>query len=49
VKVQFLKLAEAELDDAVEYYNSEQENLGLRFQAEVVRAIDRVMQYPSSY
>lgn len=49
MKVRFLKLAEAELDDAVEYYNSEQENLGLRFQAEVVRAIDRVMQYPSSY
>lgn len=34
---------------AVEYYNSEQENLGLRFQAEVVRAIGRMVQYPSSY
>jgi plasmid stabilization system protein ParE len=49
VKVKFLKPAEAEFDDAVEYYNSEQKGLGLRFQAEVAHALSRVIQYPSSY
>jgi len=35
VKITFLKPAEKELDDAVEYYESEQWGLGIRFQKEV--------------
>ncbi len=39
MKAKFLKPAEAELDDAVEYYDAEQKGLGLRFQAEVAQAL----------
>ena len=35
MKVTFLMPGEKELDDAVEFYESEQEGLGIRFQAVV--------------
>ena len=49
MKTTFLTPAEAELDSAVEYYESERRGLGFGFQAEVVRSLGRVAQYPSSY
>jgi len=49
VKITFLKPAEKELDDAVEYYELEQIGLGIRFQAEVVRSISRIVGQPLSY
>jgi len=49
VKITFLKPAEKELDDAVEYYESEQEGLGIRFQAEVARSLSRIVRQPLSF
>ena len=49
MKVTFLKVAEAEFDDAVAYYDSEQPGLGLRFRAEVSRSLNRIVDFPSAY
>lgn len=49
MKISFLKLAEKELDDAVEYYESEQAGLGTKFREEVLRSLARVVEYPVSY
>jgi plasmid stabilization system protein ParE len=49
VRVKFLKPAELELDDALEYYESEQVGLGLRFLAEVAHSLSRLVEYPQSY
>lgn len=49
MKVTFLKLAEAELDDAFEYYESVQNGLGFRFLAEVELSQTRVTSFPISY
>ena len=46
-KVQFLKLAQQELDDAFNYYEYQQANLGYRFIQEVHDAIELIKLYPS--
>jgi plasmid stabilization system protein ParE len=45
----FLAPAEAELLDAVVYYNSQSEGLGYEFAAEVRRTIERIIQYPEAW
>lgn len=47
-KVQFLKLAQLELDDAVTWYNSQSSNLGVRFLDELDKAVRRIVAYPLS-
>ena len=49
MKVNFLKVAEAELDDAFEYYESVQRSLGFRFLTEVELAKARITKFPLSY
>ncbi|RLA45914.1 MAG: type II toxin-antitoxin system RelE/ParE family toxin [Gammaproteobacteria bacterium] len=49
MKVVFLKIAEAELDHAVEYYESKQPQLGLRFRREVLRSLRRIVEYPTAF
>jgi len=49
VKITFLKPAKKELDDVVEYYESVQAGLGIRFQAEVARSLSRIVRQPLSY
>ncbi len=49
MKVTFLKIAEAELDDAFEYYESVQSSLGFRFLTEAELSIARIQQFPFSY
>jgi mRNA-degrading endonuclease RelE of RelBE toxin-antitoxin system len=49
VKVTFFKIAEAELDDAFEYYESVQNGLGFRFLTEVELSTARIQQFPFSY
>lgn len=49
MKVDFLKLAEMELDRAFEHYQSEQTGLGFRFLKEVRRSVFRLVNYPESY
>ena len=49
MKVTLLKIAEAEFDDAVIHYESEQPGLGARFRSEVSRSLKRIVDFPSSY
>lgn len=41
--IEFLKLAQLELDDAFEYYESELRGLGYKFQIEVKNSIKRIL------
>ena len=45
----FLEVAEAEFNDAFEYYESEQVGLGHRFKFEVSRAVSRITAHPTAY
>lgn len=49
MNVEFLQPAEAELIEAVAYYNRESEGLGFEFAAEVKRTLGRIMQYPDAW
>ncbi|MEL6710899.1 MAG: type II toxin-antitoxin system RelE/ParE family toxin, partial [Pseudomonadota bacterium] len=49
MKISFLKIAQSELDDAFDYYESTQKGLGFRFQSEVANAISRITQFPKIY
>ena len=49
MKVRFLQIAKAELDDAAEYYNRERPGLGYEFVWEVFFAIDRIRQFPEAW
>lgn len=49
MKVRFLKIAETELGDAFEYYQSVQNGLGFRFLSEVELSTMRIQQFPLSY
>lgn len=42
--VEFLTPAQLEFDEAIAWYSSRREGLGLEFAAEVRRAIDRILQ-----
>jgi len=49
MNVHFLAAAEAELHEAIAYYNGQSEGLGYEFAAEVNRAIGRILQYPDAW
>ena len=49
MKVSFLKPAQAEYQDALEYYENEQEGLGVRFGREVSLSISRIVEFPTVY
>ena len=49
MNISFLKVAQLELDEAFEYYESAQEGLGFEFEAEVENAISRMGQFPKMY
>ena len=49
MKILFLRTAQAELDDAVEFYEGEQSGLGFRFQSEVSRSLNLVCNFPNAY
>jgi plasmid stabilization system protein ParE len=49
MNITFLAPAEAELLDAVAYYNTQSEGLGYEFAAEVKRTIERIVQYPEAW
>lgn len=48
MKVQFLALAQKELDDTVDWYNGQATGLGRKFLDEVDRAIRRIVSFPIS-
>ena len=49
MKVEFLAPAEAELMEAVAYYNLQSEGLGFDFAAEVKRTIRRITEFPDAW
>lgn len=49
MKIEFLEAAQAELDDAFEWYEAQQKNLGVQFINEFEAAIKRISIYPESY
>jgi len=49
MRVEFLQLAEQELDDAFEYYEYQQSDLGYRFVDELYHSIELVKFYPSAW
>jgi len=48
MRVEISEFARKELEDAVSYYELEQRGLGLRFQEEIRKTIDRLMIYPNA-
>jgi len=49
MRVDFLDPAEAELLDAIAYYNEQSEGLGYEFAAEVKRTLSRIVQFPDAW
>ena len=49
MKVRFLSVAEAELDETIAYYEEKEKGFGLRFLSEVKNSIDRITSYPDAW
>lgn len=49
MKVRFLSVAEAELEEAISYYEEKEIGLGLRFLSEVKNSVDRIVAYPNAW
>ncbi len=49
MKIEFLEVAQAELDEAFSWYENQQENLGVQFLTEFDAAIRRIAAFPKSY
>lgn len=49
MEIRILEAAEAELDDAVEYYNAESPRLGDKFLLEFIKSVERIKNYPDAW
>ncbi|RJP79412.1 MAG: type II toxin-antitoxin system RelE/ParE family toxin [Desulfobacteraceae bacterium] len=49
MKINFLEIAQIELDDAIEYYNYEIPGLGDAFLTEVLSTLDRIGEFPEAW
>ncbi len=49
MRVEILSAAEAELAEAVSYYNEQSEGLGYDFAAEIKQTIARILQFPDAW
>ncbi|MBX6422792.1 type II toxin-antitoxin system RelE/ParE family toxin [Thermosulfurimonas sp. F29] len=49
MKIEFLEAAKEEFEEAIEYYEIQQKGLGLRFNTEVKRALQRIFLNPYMY
>ena len=49
MKINFLEIAQIELDDAIEYYNYELPGLGDAFLTEILNALDRIGELPEAW
>ena len=49
MNIRLLEIAQIELDDSIEYYNSELDGLGYDFLSEVLHAIDRIKSFPQAW
>lgn len=48
MKITFLEAVQADLDEAIEYYNSERDCLGDEFLTEILRALERIATFPQA-
>ncbi len=49
MKIEFLEEAQSELDEAIEYYNNEENDLGDDFLQEVLNSLDRIARFPEAW
>jgi hypothetical protein len=49
MKINFLEIAQFELNDAIKYYNYDAPGLGDPFLTEVLEAVRRVSKYPEAW
>lgn len=49
MQVEFLSVAQSELDQAIDYYNQQSEGLGFEFALEVKNTIERIIQFPEAW
>lgn len=49
MKINFLEIAQIELDNAIEYYNYESPGLGDTFLTEILNALDRIGEFPEAW
>lgn len=49
MQIVFLEPAQLELEEAVQYYEHEQQGLGQAFLYEILKTIDRVRNFPSAW
>jgi hypothetical protein len=49
MRINFLQIAQIELDDAIDYYNYEVPGLGDAFLTEVLNALDRIGDFPEAW
>ena len=49
MKINFLEVAQYELEDAIDYYNYELPGLGDAFLNEVLNALDRIGKFPEAW
>jgi len=49
MRIRFLEIAQVELDQAIEYYNYEFPGLGDEFLAEVLKALNRIGEFPEAW
>ena len=49
MQLEFLKVAEIEFNEAIEYYNQQSEGLGFEFAGEVKKTLERIIQFPEAW
>ncbi len=49
MKIKFLEIAQIELDEAIEYYNSESAGLGDEFLLEAINVIERIKHFSKAW
>ena len=49
MNIRFFKIAQQELDSAIEYYNNERSGLGYEFLWEIFATIDRIKEFPEAW
>jgi toxin ParE2 len=49
MKIRLLEIAQQELDESIEYYNTELPELGDKFLKEFLSSLDRIGQYPDAW
>src|SRR4030066_1554818 len=49
MQIRLLEIAQIELDDSIEYYNSESHGLGNELLVEVLHALERIKNFPHAW